>query len=1046
MNVFDHPSGGRLAGAWFRTVATIAGAALVLLVFLFARSDSVQAASSCQASGPSSGSYTVTVCITQPADGSVVSGALPVTVNMSTSGNTPSLNWFGLYLDGGYFTMAATPPYQVTVPTAHYVDGLHALAVEADMSDHFNSSRVTVNLVFANGVTSPPVNTNTFKPAFTSPASGQPFVLAATGDGAAGGPHSDQVSGMVQSWNPNLFMYLGDVYLSGSVGDFYNWYGQSNTFYGRLKGVTSPTIGNHEYETGSPAPYIDYWNNAPHYYSYNAAGWHFISLDNTFEFNQYSTTSPQYQWLVQDLTANSSPCTLVYFHRPVYGASWTGGAPELAPWWNLFAQRGVKAVLSGHEHDYQRWQSLNGSGTPSANGVTEFVVGTGGWGIDAISHPDSRLAVGLGNWDDFGALRFDITSAGAAYKYVQVGGSVLDQGTIPCSTSVDSTPPTSPAGLTGTSVGPSQVNLSWSASTDDTGVTGYTIYRNGSQLATVGGTALTYSDTTVAPGVAYTYTVDAFDAAGNHSKQSSPVSVTTTGIGFVQAGSASTGGRVGSTTITFSAPVKQGDLLAGWFAQYDSGGQISVSDNVNGTWTRSVTTRYARGSGDIALYYLANSKSSGSGLSVTISTSSPTYLGGSAAEYSGVATASPLDQAVLATGSSASADSGATAAVGSGELLFGGLTTDLNPGSVTAGSSGGASFQLRSRVSGNAAEDILSSTAGPQSARFTLGTSVRWYAVGAAFRAASASADTQAPSVPSGVSATASSPTQVDLSWSASTDNVGVTGYTIYRGGVRLASVSGSALRYSDTSAAPSTTYTYTVDAFDAAGNHSAQSSPVTATTPATSGGHIAFVRAGAASTGSRVSSATITLAGPVAQGELLVGWFGQYDSTGQVSVSDNINGAWTRSANETFNNGRGDIALYYMAASGASPGGLTITISAANPTYLQGSAAEYSTPGVNTLDQVSVSRGSGLSASAGPTSGTPGGELVFGAITTGGSPGTLSPGSSQGQTYSVRASTASGSAANEDILSSAAGTQSSGFTLGSSTDWYMAVATFRAG
>ena len=75
---------------------------------------------------------------------------------------------------------------------------------------------------------------------------------------------------------------------------------------------------------------------------------------------QYSTSSAQYQWLANDLNANASPCTLVYFHRPVYGASWTGGAPELAPWWNLFAQHGVKVVLSGHEHDYERTYPVRG--------------------------------------------------------------------------------------------------------------------------------------------------------------------------------------------------------------------------------------------------------------------------------------------------------------------------------------------------------------------------------------------------------------------------------------------------------------------------------------------------------------------------------------------------------------------------------------------------------------------------------------------------------------------------------------------------------------
>jgi len=59
------------------------------------------------------------------------------------------------------------------------------------------------------------------------------------------------------------------------------------------------------------------------------------------------------------------------------------------------------------------------------------------------------------------------------------------------------------------------------------GVTGYTIYRDGSSLTTVSGSTLTFSDTTVAPATVYSYTLDAFDQAGNHSSITGPVSVTT---------------------------------------------------------------------------------------------------------------------------------------------------------------------------------------------------------------------------------------------------------------------------------------------------------------------------------------------------------------------------------------------------------------------------------------------------------------------------------------------------------------------------------------
>jgi chitodextrinase len=91
--------------------------------------------------------------------------------------------------------------------------------------------------------------------------------------------------------------------------------------------------------------------------------------------------------------------------------------------------------------------------------------------------------------------------------------------------------------------------------------------------------------------------------------------------------------------------------------------------------------------------------------------------------------------------------------------------------------------------------------------------------------------DTQKPTTPTGLATTAASSSEVDLSWTASTDDTGVTGYTVYRGGTKLADVTGT--NYADTSVQAATAYSYTVAAFDAAGNVSPQSSSASATTPA---------------------------------------------------------------------------------------------------------------------------------------------------------------------------------------------------------------------
>ncbi|PYQ96756.1 MAG: hypothetical protein DMF96_17270, partial [Acidobacteria bacterium] len=104
-----------------------------------------------------------------------------------------------------------------------------------------------------------------------------------------------------------------------------------------------------------------------------------------------------------------------------------------------------------------------------------------------------------------------------------VGEAETSNGT--ANTPADTTPPSPPTGLTGAAAGSSGANLSWSASTDNVGVTGYIVRRNGVQVATPAATS--YTDTGLSAGATYSYTVAARDAAGNISPNSASVSVTT---------------------------------------------------------------------------------------------------------------------------------------------------------------------------------------------------------------------------------------------------------------------------------------------------------------------------------------------------------------------------------------------------------------------------------------------------------------------------------------------------------------------------------------
>ena len=711
------------------------------------------------------------------------------------------------------------------------------------------------------------------------------------------------------------------------------------------------------------------------------------------------------------------------------GPNCGGAAPVTDAGYNI--DTGSTCGFSSANHSMSNTQPQLGALANNGGSTQTMALPAGSPAVDAIPSTTTGCT---GTIDQRGTTRPQGTGCDiGAYELVQSGSGT----------------PTTPTGLIVTGTTSSSVSLSWTASTG--GVTGYTVYRNGKSVGTTGGpNATTFTDLTVAPSTTYQYTVDAFNGSGTHSAQSAAVQATTPapgGVQGVQSGAVSTASQVTSTTITLTAPVRAGDLLVGWFGQYNSSGQVKVSDSVNGAWTRaSAATTYGNGGGDIALYYLQNSAAAPFGLTITISSTNATYLQGAAGEYTGVATTGAIDQLAVAKGNSTAVNTGATGSVGAGELVVGGILTGGSPGTVTPGSSAGKTFTMRAQTSSGSAdlEDIVSSAAGAQDASATFSTATDWYAVAATFHTYG-SGNTQPPSVPTGLAATSDTASSVGLSWNASTDSTGtLAGYTVYRNGVAVGTTGASTTTYTDSTVQPSTTYSYTVDAFDTAGNHSAQSTALPVTTPGAPPPSAHWVQGGAVSTGSRVASVTIQLTGAVSAGDLLAGWFGQYDSSGQVQVSDNVNGAWTRSVSRTYSNGGGDIALYYLQNSAAAPNGLTITITATSATYLQGAAAEYSgVVATGALDQATSAQGNSTSVDSGSTAAVGAGELVVGAILTGGSPGTVTPGSSQGQAFTMRSQTSSGSADLEDVLVSAAGAQDARATFSTATDWYAMAAVF---
>src|SRR5438309_8035586 len=227
-----------------------------LLITLLAASSLLQPPASVRAVGPSctgstppSAAYTVTVCITAPVDGTAVTGDQTVTGTVSvTAGTSPGVIRTVFFLRGAYLLTDFASPYTFSLLTSQFVDGSAVLEMEADMKDGYATAHASMTLSFNNGVTTPPVNTGTFTPRTPTPSPGQPLVVAAAGDGASGEPNATNATNLIAGWNPDMVMYLGDVYEKGTSTEFRNWYGDSSTYYGRFKSKTNPVIGNHEYE------------------------------------------------------------------------------------------------------------------------------------------------------------------------------------------------------------------------------------------------------------------------------------------------------------------------------------------------------------------------------------------------------------------------------------------------------------------------------------------------------------------------------------------------------------------------------------------------------------------------------------------------------------------------------------------------------------------------------------------------------------------------------------------------------------------------------
>ena len=367
-------------------------------------------------------------------------------------------------------------------------------------------------------------------------------------------------------------------------------------------------------------------------------------------------------------------------------------------------------------------------------------------------------------------------------------------------TPLDNTAPSAPAALDAQVAGNDGIELSWDASTDNVGVTGYEIYRDGELLALTAGDVTSYTDQPVSIETAYEYTVRAMDLLENRSEASNTVTATVPDT------------EQPTTPQDLSADVASGHVELSWAASTDNLGVTNYEIYRDGRLHATVgnVTSYADTSVDVETQYQYTvrardqrdnrSEASNSVTALVPDTIAPTAPGDLEAAVGGPAR--------VDLSWTASADNVAVEyyeIYRNGELLA--SVTDATEYADT---------NARAEVAYHYTVRALDAKHNRSDASNTATVTVP---------------DTVAPTAPSNLATAIAGPARVNLSWTAATDDVAVTGYEIYRDGDLLATVA-NVTTYGDTTVVPEVAYQYTVRALDAKQNRSDAGNTASVTVP----------------------------------------------------------------------------------------------------------------------------------------------------------------------------------------------------------------------
>jgi hypothetical protein len=258
-------------------------------------------------------------------------------------------------------------------------------------------------------------------------------VIAGAGDIAASNLKAEATAKLLEDINPDVVYTTGDnAYPHGTASEFARFYEPT---WGRLKAKTRPTPGNHDYHQPGAGPYFDYFGalageRGSGYYAYTLGSWRLYALNSNIPMK---AGSPQETWLRADLAANGSACALAYWHHPRFSAgAYHDNARSDAVWRALY-EADAELVLTGHDHNYQRYAPMSPAGEADlGRGIREFVVGTGGaehYGLEGRSDAIREAA----DDETFGVLALALLPGGYQWRFVpEPGMSFTDTGSGVC--------------------------------------------------------------------------------------------------------------------------------------------------------------------------------------------------------------------------------------------------------------------------------------------------------------------------------------------------------------------------------------------------------------------------------------------------------------------------------------------------------------------------------------------------------------------------------------------------------------------------------------